>query len=142
MDPADVSMTSSSRLVTDRWVRGQTVTDRWDPHDVSMTSPIDKWVQRLYVADLWDQSTVSSGRAQTGPVGPGYGLGFGPPRGMLWCCHVIAKGLHWASVHTAWLMVDLCSWSLDCRLGLWWTESISLSPGMVEGSRWRLEGGE
>ena len=54
---------------------------------------------------------------------------------MLWRCHVVAKGLHWASVHrsahTAWLTVDLCSPSMDRRLGLRWTESISLSLGMV-----------
>ena len=82
-------MTSSSRLVTDRWVRGQTITDRWDPHDVIMTSPTDKWVQRLCVADLWAWSMVSSGRVQTRSVGPGYGLGFGPPRGARWCGHVV-----------------------------------------------------
>ena len=54
---------------------------------------------------------------------------------MLWHCHVIAKGPHWASVHRsahiAWLMVDLCSRSMDRRLGLRWTQSILLSFGMV-----------
>ena len=82
-----------------------------------------------------DRSMVNTGRVQTRPVGPGYGLGFGPPCGMLWRCHVVAKGLHWASVHrsahTTWLMVDWCSRSMDRRLGLRWTESISLSLGMV-----------
>ena len=82
-----------------------------------------------------DRSMVNTGRAQTRPVGPRYGLGFGPPRGMMWRCHIIAKGLHWASVHRsahiAWLMVDLCSWSMDHRLGLWWTESILLPFGLV-----------
>ena len=49
--------------------------------DVSMMSPTDKGVQRLCVADMWARSTVNTGRAQTGPVGPRYGLGFGQPRG-------------------------------------------------------------
>ena len=57
-----------------------------------------------------DRSTVNTGRVQTRPVGPGYGLGFGPPCGMLWRCHVVAKGLHWAS-----------STVLPTPRGSWWT---------------------
>ena len=44
----------------------------------------------------------------------------GPPLGFV---HSLA--------HTTWLTVDLCSRSMDHRLGLWWTEFILHSFGMV-----------
>ena len=46
-----------------------------------------------------DQSTVNTGRVSTGPGQGWIWAGLGPPRGMLWRCHVMALGLYWAMVH-------------------------------------------
>ena len=47
--------------------------------------------------------------------------GLGPPRGVLWRCHVVAVGLYWASstalAHGALFMVDAGSRSMDLRQG-------------------------
>jgi hypothetical protein len=46
-----------------------------------------------------DQSMANTGRALTGLVGPGYGLGFGLPCGVRWCGHVVLLGHSWAMIH-------------------------------------------
>ena len=82
-----------------------------------------------------DRSTINMDRVQTGLVGPRYGLGFGPPHGMLWRYHVTSLGLYWAPFlgcgrerGSQWTKRR---WSMDLRQGAWWTKSTSLSSGMV-----------
>ena len=85
-----------------------------------------------------DRSTVNTNRVRTGPVGPRYGLDLGRAGPDTWHavtqpCHDLRPPLGFihSSAHTAWLTVDLCSWSMDRRLGPRWTESTLPSFGMV-----------
>ena len=78
-----------------------------------------------------DRSMVNTGRVQTGPVGPRYGLGFGPPRGMLWRCHVVVVGHHWAMVYGLRSTVDQEALVHGPQTRLQWTESTLLLSGMV-----------
>ena len=74
-----------------------------------------------------DWSTINMGRVSNGlwwaRVGPVWA---GPTRtrGMLWCCHVVAKGLYWAMVYGSRSTVDACA-------GLRWTESTLLLSSAV-----------
>ena len=109
-------------------------TDMWDPTAVTLTCGPQSTVNvdRSTISSDW----VSNGlwRARVGPVWAGPTR----TRGMLWRCHVVAMGLHWAS---STVRPALCgSWwiwrsrSMDRRHSLWWTVSTLLSPS--SGSWW------
>ena len=78
-----------------------------------------------------DQSTVHTGRVRTGPRQGWIWVGLARARGVLWRCHVIAMGLYWAVVYGSRFTVDLGVLVHAPQTGLRWTESTTLSSGIV-----------
>ena len=75
----------------------------------------------------WAGSKLGLDRARFGPVW----AGLTQTRGILWCCHVVVVGHHWANVHGLRSTVDREALVHRLQTGLRWTESTLLLPGAV-----------